>query len=237
MDISTGVFAEDSLMAFVSVAKSQLKITDQDSDINFDRLANEAVRHLDCLSIMVKKECELKVSNGMAKIPNGYTKLIGIRVGNNQCGWWGQMIYVDVPFLRSFGVETNYPYLCSTQGMYEIQNGVIMIYSNPGGVDREGVPIPITDIRLSYWSFNVDSKGMMIGHDNYERAVAAYICYKYCLQNPEQYNQYIIEEYKQEWIAQKRFVKSVDSQNQFNNTKRQMASVMNAWISSKTWST
>ena len=84
---------------------------------------------------------------------------------------------------------------------------------------------------------NVDSDGSMIGYDDYERGVVAYIVWLYMLQNFEQYNQYVIETWEGVWKAQKRWIKGSEQQRHFNNTKRQIASTMNAWIVSKTWAT
>ncbi len=68
-----------------------------------------------------------------------------------------------------------------------------------------------------------------------ERGISAYICWMYGLQNPDKFNTYQIEKYEQIWKAQKTWIQSIDIQNQFMNTRRQIAQIANAWVVDKTW--
>ena len=233
--MENGIFAESSLMNFVNIAKGYLKITTTDEDISLERSANEAIQHLDILSILVKKQCTLTVSDHKAKLPAGYAKLIGIRASSGQN--YSQLVYVDLPFLNNCGANTIGSNIVSINGVYQIQGGYIHITNNPNILDEDNESIPLTEITLAYWGLNVDENGLMIGLESYERAIVAYICYKYTLQNFDQFNQYVIESYQSEWKAQKAYLKSKEQQDQFNNTKRQVAASMNSWISSKVWTT
>src|ERR1035437_892624 len=101
--IDQGSVATISLMQCVTSAKLQLKIEVSDDDIFLERLANEAVRHLDALSTFRKHTVLLEVEENRVKLPPGYQSLIGIRMGTGQNT--GTAIYVDMPFLTSIGVS------------------------------------------------------------------------------------------------------------------------------------
>lgn len=247
--METGFNVTSPLTSLVSSIKQQLKITVSDEDIFLMKLVNDGIGSLDALSIMVLKNCDLTVENGMAKLPNGFNKLLSVCTcselssidsdGNPVTTYnWGQLYYVDRPFLTRLGVNVNDANLSWVdEGTYQIQGNYIVLSNIAAGQDEDGNIIPVTKIRLACLCLNVDTNGMFYSYDRYERALTAYGCWKYTLQNFDRYNQYIIQEYKSEWTAQKAYIKSIEQQNQFNNTKRQMAAAMNAWISAKVWHT
>lgn len=237
--MNTGIFATIPLTQCVASAKMQLRIGDTtDDDLWMEKLANEATRHLDCLSIFTKRQCSLDVHDGKSKLPNGFYRLLGLRLGNGfDCG---QMFYVDMPFLNScgcvdVGLGVNFR---NAVGAFQIQNGYIIYSTNMTFTDPiTHVVTAVTSVDLAFIGLNVDSDGLMVVRDDMERGVTAYICWMYCLQNADKYNSYQIEKWEQIWKAQKMWIQSVDLQNQFMNTRRQIAQISNAWVVDKTFFT
>lgn len=67
-------------------------------------------------------------------------------------------------------------------------------------------------------------------YDYYERALTAYLCYKYARQNFKEYGQYIIEDYKREWIKQKQYIKGLDNQSFAQDNMWQLKRIFGAWM-------
>jgi len=244
--MEVGTFGTITSDQVISSAKMQLGIEVSDSDLFFDRLVNEGVRHLDSLSIFVHKECQLKVTDYKAKLPNGFHNLIALRVSVNNS--YTNITYVDMPFMQMYGCGVNGPQIYPYVNTCQIQNGYIVFHGGviaPSGyLTSDGKQIadpgmkvlqPIDYVHIAYWGLNIDKYGYLIIRDDYERALVAYCCWKYCQQNFEKYPNNLCNDYKMEWMAQKKWIKSNDVSEDFRLRKREMASVMNAIIKAKTW--
>jgi hypothetical protein len=84
----------------VSRAKMQLGLAStSDNDIWFETLADEAAKHLQCLSIYVKKQCNVEIENGKFKLPCGFGRFIGMRFCDSDNGAFLEGIYADLKFL------------------------------------------------------------------------------------------------------------------------------------------
>jgi hypothetical protein len=223
---SVGFFSTTSLDQFVSGAKLQLKIESSDSDIWFIKLANEAIRHLDCYDIFVKKTCSISVINRKAKLPSGFQRLIGLRFGTtNVCS---DLVYVDLPFINDCGCSVISLNVIPLNGIFQLQDGFIFFHGDTSS---------LTDVTIAYFGLNVDDTGLMKAYEDYERAVIGYICWKYALQNFDKYPANVKEDYHREWQAQKKWVKSTSAQNEARRTKAQLTQIMNSIISDKSlWS-
>lgn len=220
----------------IASAKMQLKIETTDDDIWFSKLVNEGVRHLDCLTIFKKKVKVLSVNNNMAELPCGFFQMIALRTGSGtNCS---NAIYADLPFLYECGCAPGLVNVQTNQNVYEIQGEHIVFHPVPVSYDpdtgtfSEGVPI--TSCTIAYFGLNQED-GLFEIFEHYERALTAYVCWKYCQQNFERYPVNLRNEYMAEWQAQKKWVKSVDYFNNFRNTKRQIAEQVNAVLVDKVW--
>lgn len=241
MDTSIGAFSTITSDQVISSVKMNLRIETSDDDMFFDRLVNEGVRHLDALSIFVKKECKLKVNDRKAKLPNGFHKLIGLRGACNQ--QWTNLIYVDSAFLNSCGCDCDDDAsISSLSGSFQIQNGYIYITNTRNLVNPNTLSDDDCDcaddlewLSIAYWGLNVDEYGVFVVREDYERALVAYCCWKYCQQNFDKYPNNLAKDYEAEWKAQKRWVKSSDVVEKFRLTKREFASIMNSIVKAKVW--
>lgn len=234
---SSGTYNVVTNDQIVSSAKMQLKIEVSDDDIWFEKLVNEGVRHLDCLSLFVKKIAQLDVQDNIAKLPPGFFRLIGLRTGTP--GNCGLATYVELDFIVQCGCSPQ-TWVQPAVNLFEIQNGYIYFHPNPTTVDpvtNEIVPpVPIESAVIAYFGMNVDDTGLYQVYDHYERALTAYVCWRYCQQNFEKYPAAIRAEYNAEWITQKKWIKSIEQQNNFRYTRKQIAEWVNAIIVDKVWS-
>jgi hypothetical protein len=233
--ISSGTYTQISIEQVIASAKMQLKIETTDQDIWFEKIANQGAgpTGLRAISTFTKKQCQLNVVSGKAKLPKGFNQLIALRYNANSdaaqpnsnlnCA---PMLYVDMGFLNNCGCNTNIPFVQNSKGVFQINGGHVIFYG--------GVPDG-TEVSIAYFGNNVDENGLQMIYERYERALTAFICYFYTLQNANEYNQYVIESYRQEWMAQKRLVRSMDVRESFNNTKYQLMEISNALITDKSW--
>lgn len=231
-EIQEGYYNTITLNQVISSVRAQLRIDTSDDDIWIEKLVNEGVRHLDGLSIFVKSFACLTVEDSRAKLPHGYHSLIGIRFKQpdieNTDGtiitsqnYFG-VTYVDLSFIQSSTSTNN----VAVSSSYQIIGGCIQF----NNTIEDGAKI-----QLAYWGLNVDNDGLFVVYEDYERALTAYACWKYCLQNYDKYPNNLYSTYMLEWKAQKKWIKSNDVRDHFQKNKRAMASTMNAIINAKTW--
>ncbi len=252
--IKDGDYSHIPLTQIIASAKMRLRIGDSsDDDIFIERYANEGARHFDSLNTFIKKDCELEIVNGKAKLPNGFYQMLSVSPFNS-----GNFLYVDTPFLTSCGVRIPNNFI-SSHGLFQIQDGYIYFsvernFSDNHGTSilgtssdpncaplnassvQNGPPFQVHKIRFSYISMNVDDNGMMVVYSDMERGLVAYCVWMYMLDSPAgKYTAQQIQANEQIWTNQKSWYKSIQFQNNFRNTRRQVASVANAWITKKNW--
>lgn len=236
-----------SLAQIVATTKMRLRIESSDEDIFIERYANEGARHMDSLSTFLKRDCQIDVVNGKAKLPNGFYQLLSLGACDGSTS-----IYVDMPFLQGCGCSTMPVNAVSGFGIYQIQDGYIYFTlasdfsSNHGDFNpatppvvptvQTGPPNVTSTMRISFIGMNVDDNGMMVVYADMERGLVAYCVWMHMLDSPAgKYSPQQIQANEQIWVNQKSWYKSIQFQNNFRNTRRQVASVANAWISGKNW--
>ncbi len=219
--MDNGKYSMVPLEEAVSSAKQQLRVEDtSEHDTYMIRLANEAMNSMTGNSTYIKKQCDLDVIDGRAKLPCGFIRLLATRYLNSEGFPYGYT-YVDAAFLQE-----NYDNYASINaqhyfGQFQIQNGYI-IFNNP--------QLDTTQIRIAFMGRNVDEIGFMLMSERQERGVNAYICWKFTQSYWDRYPKYITDEYKREWVLQKRHMTGLDANEKFNENKAEIASIMNAWI-------
>jgi hypothetical protein len=224
----------------ISRAKVQLRLQNtSDYDSFLELMIFEAMGSLGVLSMLRKDECPLSITNGTAKLPDNFIKLIAITADINvdpdsndpitaQLSQCGLMLYADVPFMNSCGCNTdggfafnafNFPYQS-----YQINNGYVHV-NNPHGT--------IVNAKIAYYGTNTDKDGRAIIFSRYERALFNYACWMYTLANPEGFNQYIIEKYESIWVAQKSMLRAQDVRFKFELEAREIQNILSAMVISK----
>lgn len=243
--MAQGNYDTITLLSCVSSCKIALKIETSDADIWLEKLANEAIRHLDALSINTKQICKVDIVDGRSELPCGFGKLIGLRVSSPTLNGetCQSLVYANLPFLTECGCDTNSQqgWFMPAFGAFEIADGHIWyhaIASSYQYVDANGITQTVnttpTEATIAFTGLNVNAEGEMICYARYERAITAYLCYRYAQQNFNEYPAAIREGFHEEWKAQKKWIKSTDFQDNFRNEKPQIVATVACLISDQT---
>ena len=223
----------------ISRAKIQLRISNTTEHDNYmEIMAYEALNSLNALSQLVKKQCTLIFNDNRSTLPKDLVKFLALRINNVQNNQTGNdpiatqifsqfqvAVYADTDFLRTQGFNTGiwgnnlFPF----SNGFQINNGNI-IFNFPVDVAE------IIDAEIAYLGLNTDEDGKDIVYERYERAVASYICYMFSLSWAEKFNQYVINEYKTQWIFQRDKIKGQDIARDFQADKIQIGNTMRALL-------
>ena len=245
-------YGQISVSDVIARAKMQLGISSTtEHDIWFETLANEAARHLDCLSVTIKRTCKLDIDGTTACLPKGLKQFIALRFVDDCSGtsstediqtvsqntgnlnittfsslysFTNNAVYADLKFLKTCGCDDDLGFY-DHPNLFEIQGNTIFFHGTP----------PSTTALISFLGLNVDDNGMMLVYEDYERAMWNYICWCFCLQNFDRYPANLRSEYYSTWASQKAWIKSKEVAAHFKNTKRQVSEWANALVSDKNW--
>lgn len=232
---------EISVNSVVARAKVQLNKTNTSDYDNFlEMMVFEGMGSLGLLSQMKKDECPLNVTDGIAKLPDNFIKLICIAadvnsqpIDNdpiaNQVAQCGLLLYADVPFMNGCGCcdgdsgfwynAFNFPYQS-----YQIVNGYVHMNCPTG---------TITNAKIAYYGTNTDKEGKDIIFSRYERALWNYACWMFTLANAKDYNQYVIENYADTYKAQRAMLKAQDVRFSFELEAREIQNIVSALVVSR----
>lgn len=227
-------------------AKEDLRITSSsENDPFLEKRINDAALHLGVLENTVIKCATLDVDCNKATLPDDYIEwiclnangctggcscsagVININTGTANedvntfamggfCGcpqYWvaSQKVLTDFcgAGLNSAWYYANY---------FAVQDGIISFPSN----------VVATQVTIYYKAWNQDTWGLMKIDSLYERALAAYACYKFLRAYPERDTGRRMNDFKQEWVDQKNFLKGDSQVRFFRQYKAQIASIINA---------
>ncbi len=217
-----GRFSTISVDQVLTRTKLQLRIFDNAQDDYLSILIYEGLRHVDALPMLVKKNVKLCVSDGKAKLPCDFNKMLAVRgvvlgdIGNQHL--CAQRVYVDTNFFRECGLncDSNMQDFSTT---FQINNGYIFLGS--GGEEPD-------EIQLAYMGLNQDEHGNLLIYEDYERALFNYACCQFMMAFNENYNQYLIDRHNRTWVAQKNWLRGEAARYDFENTKFQIRLTFNA---------
>lgn len=226
----TPIFSQISVEEVIARAKMSLRLSDSSSDDFLAVLCYEALGSLNALSQLVKKQCSLTFEGQTAKLPVDFVRYLALRldtaadttndpIQNQLLNGCQMYLYADINFLTQCGCDASGA-TDWNRGGFQIVNGFIHLNSN----------VEVLEATLAYMGLNVDDKGRGLIEERYERCLSAYMCYKFSLAWIDDTNQYVINEYKHEWMAQKSKMIGIDSAQSFQNEKRQIQNMWSAWL-------
>lgn len=195
----------------------------------------EGMGSLNVLSTLGKHQCKFDITDNQIDLPAGFVRFLALR---GQCNTWteaellnnpllvqsqnsGIILYADTTFLTSCG--------CDTAGWNDWMNSIQI---NNGVMHFNGAT-EMTSATMAYMGLNVDENGNALIYERYERALASYASWKYTNMYFEKFNQYIIDGYKQEWMAQASRIKGEDVANDFQNDKFEISNAVSGLLTSK----
>lgn len=225
-----GIYNTIGIEQIIARAKAQLRLTNtSEYDDYFTMMSYEALGSLNALSQLTKKSCPLHFTDSVAELPKDFVRYLAVRIDvapdtdadpiSAQLNGCQSFLYADTNFLCDCDCD------CTgvSQGGFQIQNGYIHLNSE----------IDVLSAHLAYLGLNVDENGKSVILEKYERALASYCCWKFTMSWNEQFNQYIIDEYKQEWMAQRGKIIGQDAAQSFQNAKREIQDIWKAMLVSK----
>ena len=222
--IEVGKYSIVSLQEAVESAKEMLRLQDTTEFDGFLlRKADEAMRHIGDDTTYAKRACTLDIIDGRAKLPMGFIRLLGARMSDSN-GNCLEQPYLDLPYLTDCGCENIASINNGFNNPFQIQEGYIVFHA-PSDLETQ-------TIRIAYISRSVDDDGLMLMSERHERAIEAYLCYQFTLSFFENYPVNIRQEYKNAWKNQKQHLKGMSQRERFEENKREIAAILNAWITS-----
>lgn len=200
----------------VASAKEELRLTTTEHDSFLTRLANQALVSMSTSSTSVKSVCTLDIVDGRAELPCGFVRFVSavfidhdVPVGP---------IYADIAFYGQCGLNEQ---VQPMKDGFQIING-FLVMNNPQ------VPENIS-IKIAYFGRNVDEDGLMVMTDRQERAIIAYICYKFSRAYFERFPYEIRTDFKNEWAAQRAYITGMDTYEGFREDIKAISSIIKAW--------
>ena len=153
----------------------------------------------------------------------GFIRLLGARMSDSKGNCFDQP-YLDLAFLTDCGCENVASTNSGFNNSFEIQEGYI-VFHVPSDLETD-------KMRIAYISRTVDEDGLMLMSERHERGIEAYLCYQFTVSFFENYPVNIRQEYQRTWKNQKQHLKGMSQRERFEENKRQIGALLNAWITS-----
>jgi len=213
--MNRGALVAISLDSAVSSAKSMLSIEDSDYDFFLLKLADESIRSIASQKKLIKQTSILPIVNNRVALPNGFSRLVAVSVAMN--GIPNQLIYVDSTYIS--GQATSDSYYKGFRQCEIIGDELIL-----------STDVTSDEVVMTWMGYNLGEKCLMTMYDYQERAVVAYICYKFALKYHLLIHRDIRNEYKAEYIAQKAYIRGYEFTSKFEEQKSELSFIYNALL-------
>jgi hypothetical protein len=201
-------------------AKEELRLGDTTMHDKFlMRLANQAMVSMTDNATYVVRGCEVDVIDGYGDLPCGAVRVIAARWvsgGSNQA----DPVYTETAFIQDGTIPAGY---APVSNQFRVVDDRI-VFLNP--LTPDGVLFVVFSGR------NVDEDGLMVMSDRQERAITAYLCYKFAKSYPERYLMGFWQDSQMEWKAQKAHLTGMSAMERFHENKQQIASIVTGWPTS-----
>tara|TARA_R110000868_G_scaffold164338_1_gene396834 strand:- start:11 stop:712 length:702 start_codon:yes stop_codon:yes gene_type:complete len=221
MESIHGTFDTIPLDDIIQNAKADLDIENTDLwDLRFSIWAEDALRSLNCQSLVVKKQECIDICDYKTPLPKGMYQFLGLRfMKDNACTL---AIYADTAFLNSQcclqGTAGDGWYIQNYFEAMQIQDG-FMYFSNKNYFDSAVI---------AYMGFNTDDQGRLVIYTRYKRAIEAYLRWKFMKKKRGKFTRAEWSDEYKEYCNQQSWLKGEDNSIGFNNYRRE---VQAAWLS------
>lgn len=218
-----------SLKSVIASAKQQLRIAQtSEYDAMFYRLADECLGQVGSLDTFIKQTECFEIEDYKFELPNGFVRPIALRLeGDNTMEYNSNVTYFNQEFIRQCQCDDpevrNYPDLQATG---QIINGYWMFNTD----------VKATKAIMTYLSRNLDEDCMMVMYEHQERALRSYLSWNFTRMYFEMFPPNISESYRQEWMAQRRYLIGESFQREYLNTRTQVGAIYRALINNQNFS-
>lgn len=223
-----------SINEILTRTKAQLRILNtSEHDDYLQLMISEGLRHLDALTLCVKRQCTLDIVDNKSELPLGFQRLLGMRFIDTKLQpiiidgvsvpqslpSYSTVFYVDTAFLNSFNIaNSNFVNYTNTA---QIVNNTLHFNSNN---------IESGTIQIAFMGLNVDEEGQLLIYEEYERALSSYACYMFVMAYNDIYAIGLADRYYEIWKAQKAWIKGGAWKDEFTRTKKEISSFINALV-------
>lgn len=226
----------------ITLARSYLNLMDTEENNNYlEKLINIAAGRLNATDSYVINCKESEIECGQAALPEFVDELICFQLEpSNSCSGCCQGM-----ILSTTEAETGtLPAACNCVSYYYFSQAAMTgapgscgWYQNYFYMQDNYLHFPstvtATSVKIWYRGLNVDDNGIMILQEEQEDALASFAAYRYALTFPQSYSPLQINEFKQNWIAQKNWLNGTEAVRKFKLQKPQISAVMNSIMMNK----
>lgn len=203
----------------IVLAKEELGIAQTvEHDPYLRVIADQALRSINSEDKFGQYQGLFEIYSGKVCLPDGFDSLLGFAFTDE-----------DGCYLDSFDSQRAfkgalYPDFGNTFNWRILSNeGGILVFDCPG-------VIPSDFVKLFWFGRNVDNNGFTLMLESEERAVSAYLCYKFSRRFPQKYPMGIINDWKREWTQQKAFLKANATLNNYKQNKAKIHAIWDSYV-------
>lgn len=231
--------------SIINRAKRRLGIQNSFEDDGYiESLIQEALRGTNATDVYTIQCATLDIDCGSAKLPDNYDELLFFQFGDGTgcSGCCGANI--------SPTVGENQILICTCRGLYGYyqQNNIILqhgmtwgwygnYFQTQNGYINFPSTITATEITVYFKGFNEDDNGFIVFDESQQRGLSAYVAWQYSLDklNTGAYLPAQNLQWKNEWIAQKKWLNGKEAIRKFKLTKQNIQLLANAVLSNRNY--
>jgi hypothetical protein len=225
--MKTGTAHPISAKNVLASAKRRLRITDTTHDDDLLSLIYEGAQHLWNRDTYIKRTECFEIENLMFRLPDGFIRPLALElVSPNPSEEVStepntRVLYFDKNYLKQCDCEDS-----STSSYSPIQKTGQIV----DGYWVFNTTTTATHAIMTYEGRNLDEDCLMVIYDYQIRALRSYACYQFARTYDDMYNPQQAESYRQEWMAQRRFLNGEANLREFKNKRTQIKAITSALI-------
>lgn len=223
--MKTGTAHPISARNVLASAKRRLRITDTTHDDDLLSLIYEGAQHLWNRDTYIKRTECIEIENLMFRLPNGFIRPLALELVSNQDSSTtepnSRVLYFDKNYLKQCDCDDS-----STSNYSPIQKTGQIV----DGYWVFNTTTTATHAILTYEGRNLDADCLMVIYDYQIRALRSYACANFTRTYDDIYPQAVSESYRQEWMAQRRYLNGEANLREFKNKRTQIKAITSALI-------
>jgi len=220
--MNTGRFKTISMEQVLASIKLELNLENTSQwDGYVSILIDEAAKHLWHNDQMAINCVQVDIVEGRAQLPNGFNTLLAIMLVNEN-GSPYQFEYVNSAQFVNAGIFFRDGLSSKPYEVSPVEGGHI-VFNDPCG-------LPAPACKIWYVGRNVDANGLTLIHELEERAIRAYVCHRFSLKYPKNFDAYQRQFWNQEWLNQKKWLNAKANVDFWRENRDRLAALFNAFL-------
>lgn len=241
-----GYFETIPIEQVVARTKVRLQLKEiSDFDGEIELFINEALASLGTKYNFIKKNCRIEITDGKARLPRGFKKLLGLRtipvvptttlntntanIFNTTLPWAGEQLYLETTFLAN--CQSDPSILSSGIPIYSLSGSIEIV----GGMVNFPIPCPFEAAVISYMGYATTEDCVMEVKAAYERALSEYAVWKMLstyeqIKSEDRNREARLIEAHEDWVLQRKKIVSDGFADDWELNKYQMTRLLNALL-------